>query len=312
MNAIVRALLPLWQPLILGISIFSLLLSTGCAAAPKFEYEIFTGEAKAVLPNSILIKGKKEAVLVDAQWLLSDGAKVVDMVEKSGLRLTHILITHGHPDHYWGLAPLVERFPEAKVLARQPVVDEISYQFSAKWLHWQLLFGDEIPVKPVIPEVFEGDSIELEGHKITFIDLPPAETMDATAFYVSVDKTLIAGDLIFAKTHAYFSDLGNPGGWIKALELVKRHGPIEQVIPGHGPVGGIELIDEQIRYMQDYQSIAQPGVTIQEIAPKVIARYPDHELPVFLWWTRGPGLGPLGPRALGVPKELLQGLPETY
>ena len=31
--------------------------------------------------------------------------------------VTHVLVTHGHGDHFFGLAPLLERFPHARAIA---------------------------------------------------------------------------------------------------------------------------------------------------------------------------------------------------
>lgn len=279
------------------------------ASAEDLEIRTYTAAHSGIGELSALVMGEHEAVLVDSQWLLSDGRALAEMIAATGRTLTHVLLTHGHPDHYMGLGPVIDRFPDAKVLARQPVVDEIATQFPAKWVHWEPMYGDELPVEPVVPQLLEGDSLMLEGHEIRFIDLPPAETMDATAYYVPSLKALIAGDLVFSKMHAYFADLNNPSGWIAALEQLRAAGPIETVYPGHGPVGGAELLDEQIAYMKTYRSVAAPGVPLREFAPEMMKRYPDHGGAILLWWTRGPGFGIFGPQALGLPDALMRELP---
>ena len=279
------------------------------AYSADLEFEVFQGSKSGIFEVAVLVKGRKDAVLIDAQWALSDGEQVAEQIAKSGLRLTHILITHGHPDHYWGLAPIVKRFPKAKVLAREPIRLEIATQFYSKWVHWQPLLTGDMPNKPVVPAAFDGDAITLEGHEIQFIDMPPAETMDATVFYIPSAKAVVTGDLVFSKMHSYFADLNFPQGWIDALQRIKGVGPIETVYPGHGPTGGPELIDDAIEYMQHYMTVAKPGVQLQEIVKGMKARYPEHGGELILWWTRGPGFGIFGPRSLGVPEALLAQLP---
>ena len=290
--------------------IFLLVMQASCASNPApLEFQMYSGVKPSLYPNSILILGKKEAVLVDGQWWLSEGKKVADMIERSGRKLTTILITHAHPDHYMGLNPIVERFPGVRVLARKAVREEILYEFPAKRRHWQELVPDDMPLKAVVPEEFDGDSIYLEGHEIRFIDLPPAETAAATAYYVPSARALISGDLIFAHSHSYFADVDNPDLWIRALDFVQGIGPIDVVYPGHGPVTGPEIFPELVRYMNDYKAIARPGVRVTVIARAMMERYPDYDGAILLWLTRGPGFGLSGARELGVPEELLPPAP---
>jgi glyoxylase-like metal-dependent hydrolase (beta-lactamase superfamily II) len=268
------------------------------------EFRQFTGVEPSLYPNSVLILGREEAVLVDGQWWLSEGRKLADLIEQSGRRLTTILVTHAHPDHYMGLNAVVERFPGVRVLARRPVREEIQYGFPGKLLHWQEITKD-MPPRPVVPEDFTGDSIELEGHEIRFIDLPPAETVYATAFYVPSARVLIAGDLVFAESHLYTADLNDAPVWIAALEFARKAGPIEKIYPGHGPAGGTELLDRQIEYLKNYRDVAVPGKRVPDIAREMMRRYPGHRGAILLWLTRGPGFGLSGAREFGVPPELL-------
>ena len=265
---------------------------------------MFSGSEPSLFPNSILIMGRKDAVLIDGQWWLSEGRKLADMIGESGRRLTTILVTHAHPDHYMGLNAVVERFPDVRVLARKPVREEIQYGFPGKLLHWQEITQD-MPSRAVVPEDFDGRSIELEGHEIRFVDLPPAETVYATAYYVPSARVLIAGDLVFADSHLYMADTNDASVWIAALEFARKAGPIERIYPGHGPAGGMALIDRQIAYLETYRDVATPGKRVPDIAREMMQRYPDLRGAILLWLTRGPGFGLSGAAEFGVPPELL-------
>src|ERR1700744_6411880 len=62
-----------------------------------------------VANSSTLIYGKRDAVLVDTFLTVEQSQTLLDWVVASGKNLTAIYITHGHGDHFFGLAPLVER-----------------------------------------------------------------------------------------------------------------------------------------------------------------------------------------------------------
>ena len=156
-----------------------------------------------------------------------------------------------------------------------------------------------------MPRALSGDSLSLEGHEIRFIDLFMIETVHATAFYLPAQKALIAGDAVYAQAQHYMSDVGDPDTWIHALEKIRTLGPIETLFPGHGPVGGVELIDASIQWMRDYKEVAKPGVRFTDIAKAMMSRYPKHALAILLWITRGPGFGLSGPAEIGMPPGLV-------
>src|SRR5262245_26091391 len=92
--------------------------------APKLQYKVFTASGPGFLVNSTLIYGEKEAVLIDGMFLLSDAAKVAEAVKAMKLRLTTVFVTHAHPDHYFGMPAIRKVFPDAKLVAFKPVVEE--------------------------------------------------------------------------------------------------------------------------------------------------------------------------------------------
>ena len=66
---------------------------------------------------SVIVMGKNDAALIDAQWTLSNGHRVAAEILETGKNLKYIYITHAHPDHYFGLGPITEAFPNAKAIA---------------------------------------------------------------------------------------------------------------------------------------------------------------------------------------------------
>lgn len=65
------------------------------------------------------------------------------------------------------------------------------------------------------------------------------------------EKILFTGDAVVNGPHNYVAD-GNITEWIKTLEALKALGA-EKICPGHGPVGGPEVIVDQQRYFVELQ-----------------------------------------------------------
>jgi glyoxylase-like metal-dependent hydrolase (beta-lactamase superfamily II) len=66
---------------------------------------------------STLIYGNKDVVLVDAYMTTKQANTLADWVASKGKNLTTIYITHGHGDHWFGVGTILERFPNAGVVA---------------------------------------------------------------------------------------------------------------------------------------------------------------------------------------------------
>jgi glyoxylase-like metal-dependent hydrolase (beta-lactamase superfamily II) len=266
------------------------------------KFEVFAGQLRAMASNATLISSGNEAVLIDTLLVKEDAEQLVKNIRATGKELTSILITHAHPDHYFGLPVIQAAFPKAQVYAR-PITVEFLKEFSAKIIHWQEMYPGEIPAALALPKLLQGNTFELNGQQIQIVDLEMVETTVATAFYVPSAKTLVSADLIYSKSHHYMSDVGRADTWIEEIQQVRRAYDIEHVIPGHGPVGSSRLFEESLDWLDSYLKIAKPGMRFNEIADALVKKYPKHGLSLLLYVTRGPGFGLAGAEAVGAPPE---------
>src|ERR1700727_433186 len=82
-------------------------------------------ELKWVANTTTLIHGEQDALLVDTFLSEAQTGELADWIAASGKRLSTIYITHAHPDHFFGLKLLRDRFPEAREIAPAQVVDAL-------------------------------------------------------------------------------------------------------------------------------------------------------------------------------------------
>ena len=79
-----------------------------------------------------LIYGARDAVLVDAFMTVTQANALADWVAARDRNLKTIYITHGHGDHWFGVATLLERFPNAKAVATPNAVRVMRQNASQK------------------------------------------------------------------------------------------------------------------------------------------------------------------------------------
>src|ERR1700752_2717272 len=113
-----------------------------------------------------LIYGGGAAVRVDAFMAVTQANALADWVAARGRNLTTVYITHGHGDHWFGVATLLERFTNAKAVANPNAVRVMRQNASPEALAGGLKasFPGQIPDRLVIAEELDGHRIDLEGH----------------------------------------------------------------------------------------------------------------------------------------------------
>ncbi|MGI9592610.1 MAG: MBL fold metallo-hydrolase [Myxococcota bacterium] len=253
------------------------LLAAACSAdvTPLRIDRHAASEASARL-NAYLVQGEREAILVDATMTLDDAQAVAAMVERSGKELRTIFITNSQPDKYLGLPVLVERFPEARVLATPEVVADIEARGPGYLERLGRRYGDRIAARLVVPEAFAGDALELEGRRIEIHRFTGGECPHGAALFLPDERALLPGAIVFEGSHLFLRERDIPG-WRAHLAWIRDHGGIDRIYPGHGSPAGLDVLDAMSRYLDDFEAAVAMGN--REAALRYMTgRYPDYAL----------------------------------
>ena len=71
--------------------------------ANNLKLDIYNAPESAFGVASVIVSGKTDALLIDAQFTLADAEKVAQEIKRSGKKLTAIYVSYGDPDFYFGL-----------------------------------------------------------------------------------------------------------------------------------------------------------------------------------------------------------------
>jgi glyoxylase-like metal-dependent hydrolase (beta-lactamase superfamily II) len=201
--------------------------------------KVFFSDESGFEVASVIVMGKSDAALIDAQWSLSNGHRVAAEILETGKRLRTIYITHAHPDHYFGLGPVAEAFPEAKVIALPAVARTINKQMFGKIDHWRNIIGPtNVPTRAVNIEPMSNNYFELEGKRIEIIPGIMGDLKYNTVVWIPDIKTLYGSDVLFNQAHPFTCEITaeERKHWIKDIERLEKMGA-EVVIPGHQKPG---------------------------------------------------------------------------
>jgi glyoxylase-like metal-dependent hydrolase (beta-lactamase superfamily II) len=215
--------------------------------------KVFFSDESGFEVASVIVMGKTDAALIDAQWTLSNAHRVIAEILETGKILKTIYITHAHPDHYFGLGTIAEAFPKARIVALPSEANIINKQFFGKVEHWENVIGHlNVPRKTAKIEPLADNYFELEGKRIEIIPKVMGDMKYNTAVWIPSIKTLYGSDVLFNQAHPFTCEVTaeERQQWIKDIERLEKLGA-EVIIPGHQKPG-MPFDYSSCTFMKDY------------------------------------------------------------
>ena len=283
----------------LGALALIVLLACGSSSLPAraegLEVEMFRGGFASV--NSFIFSNGRTQVVMDVQRKTSEAEKLVERVRAKGLPLTHVLITHGHTDHFTGMALFRKAFPDARIVVAN---EEIRRAIKAYAMYMDS--GGETGAEPALepslrprsaanPDGFDYENwigilpdnrLVLEGGGTLEIttDYLPTEADHMATVYSPELNALFLSDLGYNRIHLWMGDdisRQDIANWRAELLRIKglyaARNPV--VYPGHGAITDLSLVDVMARYIDDYTRITLAAGSREEAMAQMVALYPD-------------------------------------
>ncbi|MEX3968354.1 MBL fold metallo-hydrolase [Paraburkholderia sp. EG286B] len=246
-------------------------------------------ELKWVANTVTLVFGERDAALIDTFLSAEQTQEMIEWIKAHDRNLETIYVTHGHPDHFFGLQQLREHFPKARAIAPPAVVKAMYDAIESEEKHgtWSKRFPGQVPPKLIPAEAIDGDTFQIEGHELRIVDIGHTDTDNTTALYVPSIGLLISGDAIYNETHPYLAESNDDGrrAWLSAIDRIEALNPTA-VVAGHGPLNpdsSPRHINATRQYILDFERVHRETATPRELYDQMLAKYPDRINPGSLW-----------------------------
>lgn len=196
-------------------------------------------------------------VVIDALGSPALAVAMLSQIRKiTPLPVTHVIVTHYHADHVYGLQ--VFKDLGAKVIAHSAAKNYLhsetarlrlqsSRQELAPWVDesTRLVAADEW--------LHERTVLVVGGVAITIQPVGPSHTPEDLVVHVPSERVLFAGDLVF-RSRIPFVGQADSGHWIQAMQVLMGFDS-QVLVPGHGPLSrdarqDMELTRDYLVYLR--------------------------------------------------------------
>jgi len=253
-----------------------------------------------LVPNIGIVLGNSAALVVDTGMGPANGKTVLEVAKRlAGNRRLTLTLTHFHPEHGFGAQAFRGA---AKIIYNAGQGEELAAK-GAAYLDMFRGFGPGVAAalegtQLVMPDItYSGSSttIDLGGRTVELSTYGLAHTRGDQVVSVPDAGVVFVGDLAEERIFPIFpwfppddADL-DADNWARVLATLEAAKP-KIVVPGHGSVGGVEILSAVRNYILDLgprvAAERKAGKSADEIVaglgPKVRAEHPDWEAPEWI------------------------------
>ncbi|MGF1553417.1 MAG: quinoprotein relay system zinc metallohydrolase 2 [Paracoccaceae bacterium] len=201
----------------------------------KGAHALATEANRGDIANLGVVVGERSVAVIDAGGSPMVARDLLAAIRRITDRpVSHLILTHMHPDHVLGapvLAAEGARIAGHARLARARAARADAYRASAAEALGTPAAGLALP-RVDLP-VAERHEIDLGGRRLVLEAQPTAHTDNDLTVYDPATRTLFLGDLLFAG-HMPVID-GSLTGWQALMRRLAGH-EAARAVPGHGPV----------------------------------------------------------------------------
>ena len=208
-------------------------------------FKVQTFQVNLLQENTYVVSDEtKECVIIDCgAYYDEEREAITHYIDSEGLKPMHLLCTHGHFDHNFGIDTIYQAYGLKAEVAKEDdeLISHLPEQFKA-------MIG--VPLRREYPGVgrhFEPDEIVRVGNHELKVLKTPGHTKGGVVFYCEEEHVVFSGDTLFRMSVGRTDFEGGSYQELdRSLKEVLAKMPAETTVySGHGPK---TTIGDEIRY----------------------------------------------------------------
>ncbi|WP_150524093.1 quinoprotein relay system zinc metallohydrolase 2 [Roseibium sediminis] len=208
---------------------------------------------KGNVSNIGVVIGETSIAVIDSGGSRAIGEDLYRAVTSlSPLPVSHVILTHMHPDHVFGASVFAES--GARIVGHPNLQRALQDRQEAYLAGFSDLIGNPGFIGTSIPSIESAEPvIDLGGRRLTLTFWPNAHTATDVTVFDEKSSTFFSGDLVF-HDHAPALD-GSLKGWQTVLANIQKTANIQNLVPGHG--GPVLSVSEGTNPLQHYLEVLE-------------------------------------------------------
>ena len=231
-----------------------------------------------------IIESENYLVIVDTQYLVpysKDFRKYANSLNKP---IAGVIISHAHPDHYFGLTSAFSDVPSYALLE---VIEDIKKNGPQMIKDSKKTMRDLIPDKITIPNniLIEGE-VKIDNIKYRYTKYNNAEANTQVVIELPQLRVVIVQDAIYNGYHPWLGH--HTKGWIDMLDSIKKKYKNDGIVLiGHGIPASPQIYDVMKKYLVNSENIiSKYAPNKKDIEKALVEKYPNYKgrgiIPMYL------------------------------
>ena len=195
-------------------------------------------------------------VVIDPGSSVQIGQVLVEKIKQvSPLPVVAVFNTHVHGDHWLGNQAILKAWPEVSIYAHERMIERVESGEGEDWISNfnASTAGATAGTEVVVPNIglLGGETLNIGGIVFQIYHTGKAHTDNDLMIELKQQKSIFLGDIVTdRRIQSARPEDSDIKGQIKAVEFALQTDNT-LFIPGHGAVGGKEMVERQLHFLRD-------------------------------------------------------------